>query len=162
MATLTGTVGNSSWYKSAVTVSLSASDSNGIKATYYKIDTASTYSTYTGPISVSTNGKHTVYFYSVDTKNYAETAKSVPVWVDKTAPTTTVTTKGSTTVTVTLKATDSTSGLDKIYYKIDGAATYSVYTAPFTVTGKGSHIVYFYAVDKAGNIEPLKTKTINI
>jgi len=162
-AILSGTAGSNGWYKSAVTVTLSATDSNGVRATYYKIDSARTYTTYTGPFQITTDGKHTVYFYSVDNKGYIETSvKSVSIWVDKTSPTTTATLKGSTTKTVTLKATDATSLVAAAYYSLDNGVTWLVYTAAFTVNGAGSHTVYFYSVDNAGNQETTKSVTFTI
>lgn len=161
-ATLAGISGSNGWYKSAVDVTLSASDSNGVKTTYYKIDSARKYSTYTGPFQIATDGKHTVYFYSVDNKGYTEAVKSVSVWVDKTAPTTTASTKGTTAVTVTLKATDSASGVASTFYSLDYGTTWLKYTVAFKISGKGLHTVYFYSVDNAGNQEALKSTSFTI
>jgi len=64
-------------------------------------------------------------------------------------------------VKVTLTATDTGgSGVDKIYYaySVDGnAPVTNVYTVPFTISVEGQFIVKYYAVDKAGNKEQVKT-----
>jgi hypothetical protein len=52
---------------------------------------------------------------------------------------------------VTLTASDLTSGIKATYYWID-AALQQVYTAPFLV-GVGTHTVYHYSIDNAGNVE---------
>lgn len=157
-ATLSGTAGGGGWYVSSVTVTLTATDSNGIKATYYKIDSARKYTTYTGPFQVTTDGKHTVYFYSVDSKGYTETAKSVSVWVDKTAPTTSAT-ANTRKLTITLSASDGAgSGVLATYYKLDGGQTWLLYSSALKVT-KGTHTIYYYSVDNVGNVEAQKSST---
>jgi hypothetical protein len=62
---------------------------------------------------------------------------------------------------VILTATDTQSGVDHIYYKIDSGA-WSEYASPFTLTEDGSHEVSYYAVDTTGNIETTKTAEIHI
>jgi cytochrome c len=60
-----------------------------------------------------------------------------------------------------LTETDTQSGVDHIYYKIDSGA-WSEYASPFTLTEDGSHEVSYYAVDTTGNIETTKTAEIHI
>jgi hypothetical protein len=64
-------------------------------------------------------------------------------------------------VTVTLTATDNGSGVDYTKYKID-TGTWTIYTAPFIVTTDGDHIVSFYSVDRAGNVEATQNTTFTI
>jgi hypothetical protein len=68
-------------------------------------------------------------------------------------------------VTVSLAATDNTggSGVDKIYYTTDGTTpttASTVYTAPFTVSTTST--VKFFATDKAGNAETVKSQSLQI
>jgi hypothetical protein len=65
------------------------------------------------------------------------------------------------TVTISLTATDTGSGVASTTYQIDGGASHT-YSGPFTVTGVGSHTVSYHSVDKAGNIEPAKTTSVPI
>jgi PKD repeat protein len=65
-------------------------------------------------------------------------------------------------VTVTLAATDGQgSGVDRTEYTVDGSALVA-YTAPFTVTGDGTHTVTYRSVDKAGNVEDTRTLAVRV
>jgi uncharacterized membrane protein len=46
-------------------------------------------------------------------------------------------------------------------YKIDDGS-YATYTAPVQVTEAGDHVVYFYSVDKAGNVETEKSQAFTV
>jgi len=59
-------------------------------------------------------------------------------------------------VTVYLNATDDHSGVDYTMYKLDHGE-FEIYEEPFVVSGEGDRTVYFYSVDKAGNVEEEKT-----
>ena len=72
-------------------------------------------------------------------------------------------------VTVTLTPADETggSGVDKTFYKVDGAATFSegtsvVIGAPADHSNDGTHTIYYYSKDKAGNDELTKQATVKI
>jgi chitobiase/beta-hexosaminidase-like protein len=97
----------------------------------------------------------------------------VPLPPDGTAPATTVTVNGqapsagwySAPVTVSLAATDNAdgSGVDKIYYTTDGSTpttASTAYTAPITVNATST--VRFFATDKAGNAEAVKSQAVQI
>jgi hypothetical protein len=65
VASLSGTL-SGSVYTSAVRVTLSATDSgSGVKATYARVDSG-LWAVYSGPITLSATGGHTVQFYSTD------------------------------------------------------------------------------------------------
>jgi hypothetical protein len=64
--------------------------------------------------------------------------------------------------TVTLAATDGTgAGIYSTQYRLDGGA-WQTYTAPFAVTGDGSHTLDFRSTDQAGNEETPGTLTFQI
>ena len=93
----------------------------------------------------------------MDAAGNAETTKTVTFKIDAIKPATTATaTKVTAGEQVTLSATDDYSGVLARYYAVDGGAQ-QTYTAPFTVTGAGSHTVTYHSVDKAGNSEATKT-----
>jgi hypothetical protein len=87
---------------------------------------------------------------------------------DATPPVTTATLDGdmsgdnyTSDVTVTLTATDAASGVNFTMYNVD-SGEWTTYSAPFVVSGNGEHIVAFYSVDVAGNIETEKSVTFTI
>jgi photosystem II stability/assembly factor-like uncharacterized protein len=63
--------------------------------------------------------------------------------------------------TITLSAADGGSGVAAISYRIDGAAA-QAYAGPFSVASAGSHVVTYWAVDRAGNAEAPHTGYVNI
>jgi hypothetical protein len=58
----------------------------------------------------------------------------------------------SSPVTFTCTASDDLSGVDEIYYKIDGGSTLT-YSAPITISANGEHYIEYWAVDNVGNEE---------
>ena len=76
----------SGWQNADVTVKLSATDNlSGVATTHYKIDSGATQDGTT--LTISTEGSHTVTFWSVDQAGNAETSSAVTVLVDKSNPT---------------------------------------------------------------------------
>jgi hypothetical protein len=63
--------------------------------------------------------------------------------------------------TVTLTATDTGSGVDFTEYRLDGGA-FQTYTAPFAVSGDGSHTLDYRSVDLAGNVETTQSLSFQI
>ncbi len=76
------------WHKTAVTVTLTSSDTDGsgVDATYYAIDGKQ--HTYTAPFSISSQGRHTVTYWSADKAGNSEPANSCTVKIDTRKPTT--------------------------------------------------------------------------
>src|SRR3989475_185127 len=64
-------------------------------------------------------------------------------------------------VTVTLSATDDSSGVAVIHFRTDGGAWQS-YAGPFTFQADGSHAIDYYATDYSGNNETLRSVTVKI
>jgi len=64
-------------------------------------------------------------------------------------------------VIVTLSATDELSGVESTWYQID-SGYWKLYNTPFTVSGDGRHTVYYYSFDNAGNREDTKSADIKI
>ncbi|MBE3120841.1 MAG: right-handed parallel beta-helix repeat-containing protein [Thermoplasmata archaeon] len=166
---LTGTMGGNNWYKSNVNVTLSATDTlSGIESTWYKVD-AGYWTIYTVQFTVSGNGMHTVQYYSFDLAGNQEAAKSVSFKIDTAAPTTTHTLQGLlgsqgwyvTNVTVTLSASDATSGVNYTKYKLN-TGNWIVYTGSFVVTTNGNYTLYYCSVDFAGNTEATKQAAFRI
>ena len=146
---LAGTKGDNGWYISDVTVTLSATDPpevfhiggdggngpSGVNHTYYKIDSGS-WKEYTAPFMVSTEGQHTVLYYSTDIAGNVETQKSITIKIDQTAPTITLTKQEIDLFTVKFVAqvSDATSGIDRVEFSIDGQLQFSDTQSPYEWT----------------------------
>jgi len=72
-------------YVSDVTVTLTATDDSGVDYTKYKLDNG-VWTTYTAPFIVSSNGNHTVSFYSADNVGNTETEKTCSFTIQKEVP----------------------------------------------------------------------------
>jgi hypothetical protein len=168
---LSGTM-NGTYYTSNVSVILTGADNeSGVNYTMFKIDNDS-YALYLTPFLVSGNGIHTVWFYSVDLAGNQEQEKNVSFTIipppDIQPPVTVCQLNGSmngttytSSVTVTLSATDNDTGVNYTLYRIDNG-TYTTYAEPFIVSGNGLHTVWFYSVDYAGNQELEKNVSFTI
>lgn len=164
------------WDNAAVAVALSATDDSGVATTYYALDDATctlgslgSCSIYTNPYSVTANGKHTIYFFSVDNAGNYELQQSIPINIDETPPQTTASLSGTLAggnqylapVTVTLTASDNLSGVSSTMYQVDGGAA-QTYGSPFAIIAAGTHQVTYYSVDNAGNTEATHTTSVTI
>ena len=79
--------GQNGWFVSDVGVSLSASDNcSGVNATEYSLDGGQTWQPYTGAFTLDTEGVNVVLYRSTDAAGNAETAQSLVVQIDKSAP----------------------------------------------------------------------------
>ena len=64
-------------------------------------------------------------------------------------------------VQVTLNATDDFSGVANTFYNVDGGVT-QTYAGPFTISAQGQHTVQFWSVDNVGNTETAQLILIKI
>lgn len=137
----------------------------------YKINDGQ-YQKYTNPIYLPQEGVHNIAYRAVDRAGNKEAAKVLSVTVDNTPPETAVTpvqkiyvvedTKlASTSSTFSVTANDAVSGVDKIYYSVDGGAEQE-YTGPIKFEQGGSHTVKITATDKAGNKSDEYSYVVNV
>ncbi|MFA5102208.1 MAG: M14 family zinc carboxypeptidase [Candidatus Thermoplasmatota archaeon] len=91
-------------YVSDVTVTLTATDNTAVDYTKYNLDNAG-WLTYSAPVVVSTNGNHTVCFYSVDVAGNTETQKNCSFTIQKEVPSINITFKGGIGVSATIENT---------------------------------------------------------
>jgi len=167
---VTGTLGTNGWYRTGVTVTLTASDplpSSGGLVTRYRLDDGD-WTVYGGTFAVSADGTHTILYYTSDAAGNAEATKSVTLKIDTTAPTATAAAlpayRGARSFDVAWSGSDATSGLAAValYYSVDGGSTWLLYAAgytaspiPFTSPSDGSVRFNVVGFDIAGLNEAL-------
>jgi len=156
-----GTLGSDGWYTSSVLITLVSSDiTSGVASTVYRIDQGD-WQTYSTSISMASEGINVLHFYSVDNAGNLEAERGIEVYVDTLAPATSSTLTGTEglngwrvgeSVTVSLAASDLSSGVSSIQYRIDNG-TWQAYSVPLVIDKEGSSTVDYYASDVAGNVE---------
>ena len=165
--------GTNNWFKqSSVTFTLAATDAtSGAATTLYTVD-GGAQQTYSGTVTVSGQGDHTVTYWSVDNAGNTENTNTTHIKLDNVKPTTTLTTSPASpdgtnswfkqaSVTFTLAATDATSGVANRFYTIDGGGQ-QTYSGTVTVSGQADHTVTYWSVDNAGNTENTNTTHIKL
>ncbi|MFD0608343.1 OmpL47-type beta-barrel domain-containing protein [Streptomyces aureus] len=174
-ASVSGTKDASGDYVSSATVTVSASDAeSGVDKIEYAVD-GGAYAAYSAPVQVSSVGEHAVAYRATDKAGNTSAVKSVSFTVvasspaDTTAPDTSASVSGTkdasgdyvSSATVTVSASDSGSGVDKVEYSLDGGP-YLPYTAPVAVDRAGSHTFLYRATDKAGNTSTAKSLSLTV
>jgi hypothetical protein len=146
-ASVAGVAGTNGWYRSAVQISLSATDNMvGVQSTLYRID-GGVAETYLGPFSVSSLGQRTVEYWSVDNLGNVEAMNLLVVNIDTIAPVVTASANPSTagkkpqpvTVTISGSATDGLSGIRSASFNVIDKYGATQPSGPVTVQPNGSY-----------------------
>jgi len=164
---------SSGWYTASVSVALSAADAQSgvavIRYTTDGTDPTTSSSAYVGPFSVTATT--TVKYRAWDNVGNAEAAKSQLIQIDTTTPHSSIRCNGTTcasgwykaSVSVSLSATDTGSGLAVIRYTTDGSvptASSPAYSGPFSLSTTAT--VRYRAWDVAGNVEATNSQLIQV
>ena len=166
--TLSGTLGTNNWYRGSVEVSLNATDNlSGVNRTMYKL--GEDWNVYNGSFNVTAEGENELDYYSVDEAGNVENTHSVDVKIDNTPPETNYSLNGTlgeegwyvSKVNITFNASDSLSGVAITKYKIDDG-DWKNYSNGVIIGSNGTHTIYFYSIDNAGNVEAEKNFTIKV
>ncbi|HEY5995701.1 MAG TPA: Ig-like domain-containing protein, partial [Candidatus Deferrimicrobiaceae bacterium] len=116
LVSLAGTAGTNGWFRSAVTITLSASDAwydntvatmypgTGVDKTEYSFD-GTTWTNYDGPISFASNGQWLFDYRSTDKAGNVETVRQATIMIDTVAPAVTSTVPVDTATGVSRTAT---------------------------------------------------------
>ena len=155
-----GILGLEGWYVSNVNITLDASDDiMGVDVIAYSYDEI-VWTDYNGKFEISGEGLTTIYFNATDKVGNMELTQIIEIYIDKTAPITNLIigtpsfglnpTYVSTTTEFTLEAIDTSSGIDRIEYRID-LGIWVQYTIPFTIPDIGGHTISYRSFDVAGN-----------
>jgi hypothetical protein len=146
-AIVAGAAGTNNWYRSAVQVSLNATDNaSGVANTFYSVD-GGVPQTYAGAFGISAQGQHTVEYWSVDNLGNTEATHSLPIKIDTVAPVVTAAASPSTapkrpqpvTVTISGSATDSLSGISSAGFNVIDEYGVAQPSGPVTVQANGSY-----------------------
>ncbi len=168
----TPTVATSSWTNALVMpVNFSTTDaSSGVASYSVKVDSGAYINNVTSPynldISTVADGAHTVTVKAIDNAGNYREALAGTIQLDKTPPTvgiavTPANPDGSngyykTLPTITLSATDGSSGVLATYFHFDSGAD-MIYSSSFNPP-QGHHVLSYYAVDNAGNSSAVFTR----
>ena len=117
----------------------------------------------------SAERNETIYYRAVDKAGNASEGSSIPIKIDRTAPTAPTITNSSggnwtnQDVKITLSSTDSQSGVLKYQYKYSGTNNQWTDTkSTDTWSGGRNETIYYRAVDNAGNISKESSTAIKI
>ena len=142
---VSGILGTNGWYRSAVQVSLTATDNlNAVVGSFYRID-GGVVQTYGGPFGHSTPGLHTIDYWSIDHVNI-EATHTLVVRIDTGAPLVTAAANPSTAprgpkpinVTISGSVTDAVSAISSSFNVIDEYGTMQP-SGPVTVQANGRY-----------------------
>ena len=148
----------------AATIQLMARDqASGVAVTRYRFN-EQPFQSYTGPISLKNlrEGEYVLTYLSVDRVKNEEEEKTYTFYLDKTAPKIVAEVIGdqyqnrgrvfiSSRTKMRLTASDNKSGVDKVYYSIDGGLE-RLYREPFPlVKSEGTHSIKYTALDRVKN-----------
>jgi hypothetical protein len=151
-------------YVGTATVTLAAQDAgSGVATIEYSLD-GGAFSVYTGAVTVTAPGAHTVAYRATDVAGNTSEVGSVAFTVaepdpgDTTPPVVTAQVTGEQdadgayvgSATVTLTAEDADSGVATIEYDLDGAG-WTTYAEPVVINEPGMHMLSHRATDNAGN-----------
>ncbi|MFF3640855.1 OmpL47-type beta-barrel domain-containing protein [Streptomyces sp. NPDC002564] len=164
-AKVEGTTNADGAYVGSATVAVTATDEgSGVDKVEYAVGADGAWQPYTAPVVVDQVGTHKIRYRATDKAGNVSAEKAVDFTVvapptdDKTPPETSATVSGEKNdqgqyvgmATVTVTASDTGSGVNKIEYAI-GDGAWTAYTAPVMVHETGAHKVRYRASDKAGN-----------
>ncbi|MDO9096722.1 MAG: FG-GAP-like repeat-containing protein, partial [Candidatus Methanoperedens sp.] len=153
------------WHNGSAAVTLTANDGkSGVAATYYTVDGSEPSAG--ASVAISSEGIHTIKYYSVDKAGNVEQTREAVVRIDRTPPVAADDSDNrwhNTGVTLNITASDSLSGVAFMRYKSDGTELVS-YSSNIRLafTEEGAHEVEYYAVDNAGNAGNVKTALVKI
>ena len=175
--------GSKNFTTGVATFTLNAADNTGgssVATTKYRINdgawaTGTSFSINSYEGMTITNGTYNIAWNSTDNAGNVESTHHLTVYIDTTAPTTTITqpsyvynsgTKNYTTGSqmFSLSASDNSggSGVKTISYQINGG-TVTTYAGPFSVgPANGTYTIAWHSTDNAGNVESTHHLTVYI
>ncbi|RTE08892.1 OmpL47-type beta-barrel domain-containing protein [Paenibacillus whitsoniae] len=154
--------GSQGWYKSDVTVDISATDDlSGVAKTEFSLDHGETWTPYTEPVTLNQDGIYEVQYHSTDKAGNVEVVNSTTIHIDKTAPTALLTANGhplndgmalqdNQSIILAMQVADNLSGMAEQSIQVDGIP-YAPGTTLDWAGNLGQHVVSVMLKDTAGN-----------
>ncbi|MCX8097296.1 MAG: Ig-like domain-containing protein [Spirochaetes bacterium] len=179
--TITSPANNSTNTTSNITISGTASDTNGsgntgVKEVFIRVGTSGSFYKVTGTTNWSTNitlsdGSYTIQAYAVDNANNTSVTQSVTFVIDATKPTVTISSPANNSTvpsgfSVSGTANDAGTGLKAVYLRVGTSGAFgqvsgtSSWSTNLNITTSGLYTIQVYAEDNAGNVS--STNSINI
>ncbi|MBD0382691.1 alpha-amylase family glycosyl hydrolase [Paenibacillus sedimenti] len=158
-AELSASSNEQDWFNQDVVLTLTAADDKpDTISTFYKLD-GNDWIAYRAPVAIQSEGMNKVQYYSIDATGNRESAQTLQINLDKTAPSATLTQSGKPIhevsyfddVTFTLTASDTLSGISAQKLFIDSKEIISGQTLKARELGLGEHMIQYAVVDAAGN-----------
>jgi hypothetical protein len=163
---LSGTLGAGDWYTSNVQATLLPAESvSGLARLEVRWDNG-TWTTSNGSIFCASEGKRLLEYRGVDAAGNVESARSVSIWIDKSAPAVQLATPGDDHVTtrsaeVRWIGSDAASGISSVLISVDGGAFLAQAGNAGNVLLEnltdGRHQVVVRLLDGAGNAMELRS-----
>ncbi len=165
MAAATPQPNAAGWINAGWRVGFTATDEggSGVKSITYQVPDFPVVTTAGDNVAVAgtREGIMGIRYFAEDKAGNVEAERVITIKVDMTPPVTTAVGVNGNTGTVSLTATDTLSGVENTYYRIDGGAVIP-YSATFQIFARGDHVVEYWSVDVAGNEETHRTLTVSV
>ncbi len=153
------------------TITLVSSDiASGVKELSYGVN-GSTYSVSSGTVEIvfSSGDVYAISYYATDNVDNSGGENFVSVYVDTTAPVSTLSLSGKTgrsgwyvpTVDVAIGALDDSSGIRAVFYSLD-ESSFTNYVSSFSVLSEGTHTIKTYSLDNVLNSESVRSSGFGI
>lgn len=159
-------------YYGSVELQLTAQDTgSGVSSTRYSLDEGETWLTYSQPVLFSDKKVYHIQYQSLGSDSSVESPKEVVFTIkkDNYPPETSIVVNGTqgqnsyytSTVTVSLNATDAHSGIQYSEYSLNAGQNWNRYSTPVAVEGANT-IIYYRSIDVDGNLEKTKKSKISV
>ena len=148
------------WLKEAVVELKATDDKSGVDKTFYSVNGSEF--TEGASVTVTEAGVNEVSYYSTDKVGNKEEVKTIEVSIDGIAPETVSNAADQwfQEFFVELTASDEHSGVAQTFNSVNGSEF--IEGTNFTITEEGINSISFYSIDKAGNVEEVKTSEVKI